>query len=141
VVVGKSISYYLFLVFFRWAIMIIWIEEVEKFLWELNAYLVNLFIAVVILFFWIRFANFVYDVVYNALDLTRQKTAKVIATIAQVIVLFFTLIVALPKVWVDTMIINTILIWFISMLALAWWLAFGFWWKDIAKDILEHFKK
>jgi hypothetical protein len=27
------------------------------------------------------------------------------------------------------------------MLALAWWLAFWLWWKDIAHEILDSFKK
>jgi hypothetical protein len=27
------------------------------------------------------------------------------------------------------------------MMSLAWWLAFGLWWKDMAKDILDKFNK
>ena len=55
---GKAIWYYIFLAFFRLSIVIIGIEEVEKFLADLLTYLPSLFIAVVILFFWVRFANF-----------------------------------------------------------------------------------
>ena len=49
--------------------------------------------------------------------------------------------VVLNKIWIDTQIINTILTWFIAMLTIAWGLAFGLWWKDIAKEILESFRK
>jgi len=42
---------------------------------------------------------------------------------------------------VDQFIINTILIGFISMLTLAGGLAFGLGGKDIAKEILESFRK
>jgi hypothetical protein len=49
--------------------------------------------------------------------------------------------VVLSKIWIATEITNTILIWFISMLALAWWLAFWLWGKDIAHEILESFRK
>jgi hypothetical protein len=135
------LAYYLFLIFFRWAVVFIWIREVENFLGELIAYLPNLFIALVVGFFGMRFAEFVYDVVYHALNLTRQKTAKIIATGAKIIILFFTMMIVLSKIWVATIITNTILIWFISMLALAWWLAFWLWGKDIAEEILESFKK
>ena len=140
-IVSKAISYYVFLVFFRLSIVVIWIKEVEDFLKDLLTYLPSLFIAVVIWFFWVRFANFIYDVVFHALDLTKQKTAKIIASWAKVIVLFFTLMVVLSKIWIATEITNTILIWFISMLALAWWLAFWLWGKDIAHEILESFRK
>ena len=140
-IVSKAVSYYIFLVFFRLSIVIIWIKEVEDFLKDLLTYLPSLFIAVVIWFFWVRFANFIYDVVYHALDLTKQKTAKIIASWAKVIVLFFTLMVVLSKIWIATEITNTILIWFISMLALAWGLAFWLGWKDIAHEILESFRK
>ncbi len=140
-IVSKAISYYVFLVFFRLSIVIIWIKEVEDFLKDLLTYLPSLFIAVVIWFFGVRFANFIYDVVFHALDLTKQKTAKIIASWAKVIVLFFTLMVVLSKIWIATEITNTILIWFISMLALAWGLAFWLWWKDIAHEILESFRK
>jgi len=140
-IVAKAFSYYILLVFFRLAIVVIGIKEIEDFLWELLKYLPSLFIWVVIGFFWIRFANFVHDVIYHALDLTKQKTAKIIASWAKIIILFFTLMVVLSKIWIATEITNTILIWFISMLAIAGWLAFWLWGKDIAQEILESFRK
>jgi hypothetical protein len=129
------------LVFFRLSIVVIWIKEVEQFLWELLTYLPSLFVAVIIWFFWVRFANFIYDLVYHALDFSKQKTAKIIASWSKIIILFFTLMVVLSKIWIATEITYTILIWFISMLSLAWWLAFWLWWKEIAHEILESFKK
>jgi len=142
IIVAKSVSYYIFLVFFRFAIIIIWISDVENFMWDLLRYLPKLFLWVMILFFGIRFANFIYDLVYHALDLTKQKTAKIIAVWAKIIILFFTLMVALNYIdIVSKTIINTILIWFISMLTIAWGLAFWLGWKHIAKEILENLKK
>ena len=82
-----------------------------------------------------------YDVVYHALNLTKQKTAKIIASWAKIIILFFTLMAVLSKIWIATEITNTILTWFVAMLTIAWWLAFWLWWKDIAKEILESFRK
>lgn len=140
-ITAKAISYYVFLVFFRLSIIVIWIKEVEDFMWELLAYLPSLFIAVVIWFFWVRFANFIYDVVYHALNLWKQKTAKIIASWAKIIILFFSLMVVLSKIGIATEITNTILIWFVSMLTIACGLAFWLWWKDIAHEILESFRK
>lgn len=141
-VISKAISYYFFILFFRSAIKYIWIQDVEIFLNDLIAYLPSLFVWVLIWFFGIRFANFVYDIVYHTLIITREQTSKIIASGAKVIILFFTLMIMLDYIKVvNTLIINTILIWFISMLAVAWWLAFWLWGKDIAKEILESFRK
>lgn len=141
-VVAKSASYYLFIIFIRISISYIWITEIEVFLKDLIAYLPDLFIWVLIWFFWIRFSNFIYDVIYHTLNVTKQKTSKVIAYWWKIMILFFTLMLFLDytKI-VNDFIINTILIWFISMLALSWWLAFWLWWKDIAKEIIEGFRK
>lgn len=141
-IVAKSVSYYVLIIFFRISISYIWITEIESFLKDLTYYLPNLFVWVLIWFFGIRFANFIYDVVYHALSITKEKTSKIIATWAKIIILFFTLMVFLDytKI-VSEFIINTILIWFIWMLALAWWLAFWLWWKEVAHEILESFRK
>lgn len=140
-IVAKAFSYYMFLVFFRLSITVIGIQEIEDFLADLLTYLPSLFIAIIIGFFWVRFANFIHNVVYHALNLSKQKTAKIIASWAKIIILFFTLMAVLNKVGIANEITNTILIWFISMLALAWWLAFWLWGKDIAHEILESFRK
>lgn len=139
-ITSKAMAYYVFLIFFRYSIVLIWISEVEAFLDSLVTYLPNLFIWVVIWFFGIRFANFIYDLIYYPLDLWWQKNAEIIAMWGKIIILFFTLMVVLSKVWIENTITNIILIWFISMLSLAWGLAFWLWGKDLAKEILESFK-
>ncbi len=141
-VVAKAMSYYLLIIFFRLSIGYMWITEVESFLKDVTDYLPNLFVWVLIWFFGIRFANFVYDVVYHTLNLSKEKTAKIIAEWARVIILFFTLMVFLEYTKIVSMfIINTVLIGFVSMIALAGWIAFWLWWREIAKEILETFKK
>lgn len=140
--IAKSFGIFLFIIFFRLAISYIGITEVESFLKDLIDYLPNLFIGILIWFFGIRFANFIYDVIYHTLALTKAKTSKIIAYSGKIIILFFTLMLFLDytKI-VSDFIINTILIGFVSMLSLAWWLAFGLWGKEIAQEILESFRK
>ena len=140
VITAKSMSYYVVLLFFRLSIVIIWIKEVENFLNSLIQYLPSLFIWVAVWFFWIRFASFVYDMIYYPLDLSWQKNAEVIAMWWKIIILFFTLMVVLTQVWIASEITQIILIWFIAMLSLAGWLGFGLGWKELEKEILESFK-
>lgn len=141
-ITAKAFSYYVFLLFFRWAIVVIGITEVEKFMQDLIAYLPNLFVWVVIWFFWVRFANSVHDIIYQALELTKDKTSKIIATWAKVIIMFFTLMIMLNYIQiVDQFIINALFLGFITTLTISLWLSFGLWGKEIAKEILESFRK
>jgi len=76
---AKATSYYIFLLFFRWAVVVVGITEVEKFMSDLISYLPSLFIGIMIGFFGMRFANSIHDIVYQALELTKQETSKIIA--------------------------------------------------------------
>ncbi|ATU05664.1 hypothetical protein BKN14_04480 [Candidatus Gracilibacteria bacterium HOT-871] len=140
VITAKSMSYYVVLLFFRLSIVIIGIKEVENFLNSLIQYLPSLFIGVAVGFFGIRFASFVYDMIYYPLDLSGQKNAEVIAMGGKIIILFFTLMVVLTQVGIASEITQIILIGFIAMLSLAGGLAFGLGGKELAKEILESFK-
>ncbi len=141
-IVAKASSYYIFLLFFRWAMYYLGITEVEDFLKELIAYLPSLFVGILIGFFGVRFANSVHDIIYQALELTRDKTSKIIAMWAKIIIMFFTLMIMLNYIKiVDQFIINSLFLGFITTLTVALWLSFGIGGKDIAKEILESFRK
>lgn len=141
-ITAKAFSYYVFLLFFRWAIQVIWIGEIEKFMEDLIAYLPNLFIGIVIGFFGLRFANSVHDIIYQALELTKDKTSRIIAMWAKLIIMFFTLMIMLNYIQVvDQFIINALFLGFITTLTISLGLSFGLGWKEIAKEILESFRK
>ncbi len=141
-ITAKAFSYYIFLLFFRWAVVIIGITEIEKFMQDLIAYLPSLFIGVMIGFFGLRFANSVHDIIYQALELTKQKTSSIIAMWAKIIIMFFTLMIMLNYIKiVDEFFINSLFLGFITTLTISLGLAFGIGGKDIAKEILESFRK
>jgi len=124
--VARAASYYILVVFFRIAIAHMGIEDVENFLSDVIRYLPSLFVGILIGFFGIRFSNFIYEVVYHALIISKGKTAKIIAEASRFIILFFTLMIFLEYTKLATpMMVNTLLIGFISMLSLAGGLAFG----------------
>lgn len=141
-ITAKAFAYYILIVFFRLSIVVIGITEVEQFLSDVLNYLPNLFIAIFIWFFWIRFSNTVYDIVYYTLELTKHQTSRIIAMWSKVIILFFTIMIVLNYIKiVDEFIINTIFVWFISTVAIWAWLAFWLGGKEVAREILESFKK
>jgi len=136
VVIAKSVSYYIFLFFFKQSLYVSGIKEakkIEESLDKLLDYLPSLFIWIVIWFFGIRFANFIYDITYHTLSIaesnSKTKTSKIIATGSKWLILFltFTMVLNFTQL-IDKDTLNIILIGFISMLALAWGLAFWLWW-------------
>lgn len=142
IITSKAFSYYIFLVFFRLSIVVMWFTQIEVFLNDVLTYLPNLFIAVCVWFFWVRFSDTVYDIVYYTLEITKHQTSKIIAMGAKVIILFFTIMVVLDQVKiVSEFIINTIFVWFIATITIWAWIALWLWGKDVAREILESFKK
>lgn len=141
-ITAKALSYYIFLLFFRWAIVILGIGEVEKFMNDLISYLPSLFVGIMIGYFGLRFANSVHDIIYQALELTKDKTSKIIAMGAKIIIMFFTLMIMLNYIKiVDQFIINALFLGFITTMTIAFGIAFWLWGKSIAKEILEGFRK
>jgi hypothetical protein len=123
-------------------VVILWITEIEQFMQDLLAYLPSLFIWILIWFFWIRFANSVHDIIFQAMELTKQKTSSIIAMWAKIIIMFFTLMIMLNYIQiVDQFIINSLFLGFITTITIAFWLAFWIGWKDVAREILESFRK
>lgn len=140
-IIAKAVAYYVFLLFFRYAITKYGILDIENFMDELLQYLPKLFIWAMIWYLWFRFSKFIHDIVFYAFWVETKETAKIIATGMRGIIIFFTVMAVLDQVWIATEITTTILNWFIAMLALAWGLAFGLWGKDVAREILESFRK
>jgi hypothetical protein len=141
-IIAKSFSYYVFLVFFRFSIVAIGIVEIEAFLSDVLNYLPSLFIGIVIWFFWLDFADTVYDIIYHTLEISRKKTGKIIAMLAKIIILFFTVMLVLHYIKiVDQLIINTFIIGFVSTISLGCAIAFWLGGKEVAHEILESFKK
>lgn len=140
-IVAKAISYYIFLLFFRLAITTYWIDDVEAFMDELLRYLPKLFIGAIIWYFGFRFSKFIHDIVYYAFGVKSKETAKLVATGIRGIIIFFTIMAVLDQVWIATEITTTLLNGFIAMLAIAWGLAFWLGGKDVAREILESFRK
>ena len=140
-VVAKSLAYYVFLLFFRLAITNFWIQDIEIFMNELVRYIPKLFIWAIIWYFGFRFSKFVYDIVKYTFGSKSKETAKLIATWIRGIIIFFTVMAVLDQVGIATEVTTSLLNGFIAMLAIAWWLAFWLWWKDVAREILESFRK
>ena len=139
--IAKAVAVFIFILVLRKVVVYLGFLEVEIFLTDVIDYLPNLFIAVLIGFFGIRFSKTVYAVVKQTSHFSDQGTANVLAYLAKAIILFFTLMIALHYIKiVDAFIINTILVGFIGMICLAGAIAFGLGGRTFAEDILALLK-
>jgi hypothetical protein len=141
-ITAKALSYYIFLLFFRQSVVILGITDVENFMQDLINYLPSLFIWILIWYFGLRFANSVHDIIYQTMELTKDKTSRIIAMGAKIIIMFFTFMIMLNYIKIlDDFIINALFLGFITTMTISFWIAFGLGWKGIAKEILEWFRK
>ncbi len=105
--------------------------EVESFLGSLLDYLPHLFLALLIGFFGVQMSRTSYTLVYNAIHFENPNTAKVLAHLARILILFFTFTIVINQVNTGTMqiipeyLIKSILIGFVVAVSLAFGLAFG----------------
>lgn len=112
------------------------LDVVSDLISQLIAYIPNLFVAVIILLVWAFIAKFVRDLILGAVaasnsDMTRAGKAWYI------VVMFFAIVTALKQAQIDitflTDNVNTIVMW----IMLALWLAFWLWGKDKASSLLD----
>ena len=140
-ILKKGISWSIFLVFIRWSVRILELDDLDKFMTSLLHYIPSLFIALIIWFFWIRFASTVYNIVYQAVKFENENTAKVLANVWRIIILIFTFTIVVRNIkLVSDETFYVLLVWLVFMISLAWWIAFWLWWREFAKDILNEFR-
>lgn len=129
------------LVYLTWiniAFEILWLDIISELLSDLIAYIPSLFVALAILVFGAVLAKYVKELV-EAANETTGAWMRWLGRASYVVMMVFVLVTALKQAEVDitflTDNINTIVMW----IMLALWLAFGLWWKDKAKELIEKY--
>lgn len=134
----------------RWFIIIIFLVPTAdvwglgKFVDVLNGlllYLPNVFIAVLLLLVGFVTARLVYELLLVSVRGLSKDSAKTIAMIGRWAVLIFVFLVVLNQLGIASDLIKILFSGIVAMLALAGGLAFGLGGKDIARDVLEKFRK
>lgn len=133
-----------------WAVVIlflipaaeIWgLTRVTVVLNELLFYLPNVLVAVVIGFIGLIFANLVSDLVRHSVRTAGATSANTLSVLAKYSIVFFTVLIVLNQLGIAQDLIRILFTGIVAMLTIAGGLAFGMGGKDIARDILEEFRK
>lgn len=135
----------------RWSVVILFLipaaevwglPKVTIVLNQLLFYLPNVIVAVVIGFIGLIFANLVSDLVKHGVKTVGSTTsANTLAALAKFSIVFFTILIVMHQLGIAQDLIRILFTGIVAMLALAGGLSFGLGGKDIAREMLEEFKK
>jgi hypothetical protein len=134
----------------RWSVVILFLipaaevwglSKVTVVLNQLLFYLPNVLVAVVIGFIGLIFANLVSDLVKHSVKTLGATSANTLAALARFSIVFFTVLIVMHQLGIAQDLIRILFTGIVAMLALAGGLSFGLGGKDIAKEMLEEFRK
>jgi len=134
----------------RWTIIILFLiptfevwglSKVTNVLNQLLLYLPNVIVAIVVGFIGLLIANLTYDLIRHSIKKLGSLSAYILAGVAKIIILFFTVLIILNQLGVAQDLVRILFTGIVAMVALAGGLAFGLGGKDLAKEILDDIKK
>lgn len=134
----------------RWTIVILFLIPTLE-VWGLSRatpvldqfliYLPNVIIAVIIGFVGLLSANLISDLVQSSIKALGAGSAKTLAYAAKAAIIFFTILIVMNQLGVAQDLIRILFTGIVAMLALAGGLAFGLGGQDVARQLLESFRK
>lgn len=143
--IGKYLAVFVFLLFLRKSVEEAGYSELENFLKSVLEYLPHLLLSLIIIFFGIQTSRSSYSVIFSAVNFENPRTALVLAQISRIVILFFTFTIAINQVntgpleIIPEYLIRSILIGFVAAMSLAFWLAFGLWWKTASEELIREY--
>jgi len=117
------------------------LTRVTEVLNQLLFYLPNVLVAVIVGFVGIIFANLASQVVRHSTNTMGGTSANTLAALARYAIIFFTILIVLDQLGIAQDLIRILFTGIIAMVSIAGGLAFGLGGKDVAKELLEKFKK
>lgn len=117
------------------------LPQVTVVLNQLLFYIPNVLVAVIVGFIGLVFAGLVSDLVRHSVHTAGSKSSNALATLARYAIIFFTILVVMNQLGIAQDLIRILFTGIIAMLAIAGGLAFGMGGKELAKDLLDEFKK
>lgn len=140
-IIGEIVKWTIIILFLIPTLEIWRLSKATNVLNQLLLYLPNVIVSVVILLIGLIVGNLIFELVKQSIATVNSKTAKTIALIVKLIVLFFTFLIVLNQLGVAQDLVRILFTGIIAMIAIAGGLAFGLGGKDLAKDLLEELKK
>jgi hypothetical protein len=130
-------KWYVFILFFPLAAEILGLNNVSNFLIQLSWWIPNFIGAIIITIFGILFATYVKHKVEHI----NFHNSQIVSTIAYVIVLLFTFIIAFEQIGINISIVSNSFLIILAGIMLALGLGFGLGLKSEAEKIIKSWRK
>ena len=134
----------------RWTVIVLFLipaveawglPKVTEVLNEVILYIPNVIVAAVVGFVGLAVAGLVHDVVKQAAHGMGSSSAKFLANVAKISLIFFTTLVVLNQLGVAADLVRILFTGIVAMLALAGGLSFGLGGQEAAKKLFDRFLK
>lgn len=136
-----AVYWFVLIVFLAAVVDIAGLNQLSDFVDNLIGYLPNVIAAVAILIIGILVANVLHNVVKNAGSSANLHSTNFLASLTKWAIFVFAFIAALVQLKIAPDLLKILFTGFVIMLSLAGGLAFGLGGRDMAKDILEGFRR
>ncbi len=137
-VIAKVVWWYIFMTFFLAAANVLELTDISEFLNKAIKYIPKVIVSIFIVLIWTQLWETVRAITESALNIVKSHSAKLIWTFAKVLIIIFAILTALFQLNIAEDLVKILFIWVVSMISLAWWLAFGLGSKDFIKDLLNN---
>lgn len=139
--IGWLVKWFIIIVFLIASLDIVGLPQVNAFLTQVvQVYLPDVIIAALMLLVASVLADLADKVVSGSAKSAHMKSARMLGTVAKWAIWVFAILFALNQLGIGVQIINTLVIGFVAMLALAGGLAFGLGGQKAASDIVDKMK-
>lgn len=136
-IISELVRWIIIFLFLMSAVEIWGVPKVGEVLSQLLLFLPNVFVAVIIGLAGLIAARFTFDIVRHGVKGLGNKESLLLATVARYSIIFFTTLIILTQLGVAADLVKILFTGIVSMLALAFGLAFGLGGQDEAKNILK----
>ena len=141
-VLGWLVKWFILVITFVAAANALNLQQVSNFLYtQAIPYFGNVVLAAIILIIGILAANFLFEIVRDALKASKFPAADAVASVSRWAILIFSGIAALSQLKIATFFMQYLFVAIVSMIALAGGLAFGLGGRDQARDLLGSMRK
>ena len=134
---GLIIKWYVFVLFLTPAAAIVNLKALSEFLIGAAFWIPSLIAAILLALVGLLVADYVYAKVHSV----KAKSSAIIATILKVVIIIFTLIIALSQLGIDVSIAESSFLIILAGIMLAIAIGFGLGLKDEAKSAIKNIKK
>lgn len=140
-IISELVRWIIIFLFLMSAVEIWGVPKVGEVLSQLLLFLPNVFVAVIIGLAGLIAARFTFDIVRHGVKGLGNKESLLLATVARYSIIFFTTLIILTQLGVAADLVKILFTGIVSMLALAFGLAFGLGGQDEAKNILKSLRQ